>query len=336
MYLDYTIEDIEERKIVVNNYLSTNLEPSAKDLETLANYLVYCKYDIKEKELLPDNRKITIAKRETSYEGLTEKLEGGEDALVHKMRQDKNMRLSQKKTLTKKEIAAHRELSAIQCAIDALKCGPQKTGYAAYVIKQTIIDLYKDLYYIWTCLHPPVQSTKISFSKYPIHLEGYYLTDPKVIEGLLCNYTRFKGISYGDFDGDIWYIMLDFDNLLKKSLAQKPVYQSIVQKKIAGLTNDEIRDDIQLLYGLNYTKEYISSLWRNRIPEYIAEVAKEDYEEWLTTYVVKAKFKKCNRCGKVKLANTKYFSKDSSKKDGLYTLCKECRKESRLNAKKNV
>jgi hypothetical protein len=37
------------------------------------------------------------------------------------------------------------------------------------------------------------------------------------------------------------------------------------------------------------------------------------------------KYKKCNRCGEIKLAHNKYFSKNKTAKDGLYSICKKCR-----------
>ena len=33
-------------------------------------------------------------------------------------------------------------------------------------------------------------------------------------------------------------------------------------------------------YGIRYSVEYISSLWRNKIPKLIAETAKDKYLNW--------------------------------------------------------
>jgi hypothetical protein len=37
------------------------------------------------------------------------------------------------------------------------------------------------------------------------------------------------------------------------------------------------------------------------------------------------KWKKCSRCGQIKLANNRFFSKNSTSKDGFYSICKCCR-----------
>jgi hypothetical protein len=41
--------------------------------------------------------------------------------------------------------------------------------------------------------------------------------------------------------------------------------------------------------------------------------------------IEKGKWKKCTRCGQIKLAHNKYFSKNKTSKDGFYSICKECR-----------
>ena len=43
--------------------------------------------------------------------------------------------------------------------------------------------------------------------------------------------------------------------------------------------------------------------------------------------VEKGKYKKCSRCGQIKLAHNKYFSKNKTSKDGFYSICKCCRSQ---------
>ena len=73
------------------------------------------------------------------------------------------------------------------------------------------------------------------------------------------------------------------------------------------------------------TVEYISSLWRNKIPKMIASVAEDEYLQWYYLNEKKGKYKRCSRCGQIKLAHSKYFSKNKTSKDGFYSLCKCCR-----------
>ena len=82
-------------------------------------------------------------------------------------------------------------------------------------------------------------------------------------------------------------------------------------------------------YNKKYTVEYISALWRNKIPKLIAEKAKEDYLIWYFTFVEKGTWKKCSKCGQIKLAHKRFFSRNNTSKSGFYSICKECRNQNK-------
>lgn len=324
MQLDYTIESVEERLELVNKILEEEENPN---LEYLANYLIIPieKEERKQKKILTENRMVTIDKRETSFEGLVDKMESGENALYHIQKSDKNILFQPKAPITKKDYADFPELQQIKDAIAELKKLVPKTGRDRYLIKKASIELYKDLYLAKKCLKPPVMPTMQIGTKYGKQLAGLSFQDVTVVEALLTHYSALKEDSWGHFNGDLWYIMQDFDNLLNKALSDNPYYETIVRMKIDGRTNQEIKDELQMTLGLNPTPEYISTLWRNRIPKHIAEVAHREYLTWYYTYVKPGKWKRCSRCKTIKLANSFFFSKNKSSKDGWYSMCKECR-----------
>jgi uncharacterized OB-fold protein len=66
-------------------------------------------------------------------------------------------------------------------------------------------------------------------------------------------------------------------------------------------------------------------LWRNKIPKLIASAAEDQYLDWYFMKEEKGEYKRCSRCGQIKLANNKYFSINRTSKDGWYSICKECR-----------
>ena len=119
--------------------------------------------------------------------------------------------------------------------------------------------------------------------------------------------------------------MLDFDNIITIALENYPIYDKIVQYKIEGLQNIQIQEAIEEEFGIKHSLEYISSLWRNKIPKLIASAAEDEWLDWYYLEVEKGQYKKCSRCGQIKLAHNKYFSKNKTSKDGFYSICKSCR-----------
>ena len=341
--LDYSLESPEERNELVKKILEENPNPSEKYLEILADYLVLCmeKQEKKEKKLLTENRLTTVNKRETSYEGLVSQLENGEDGIYNLIGDNnKNVIFQPKITITKEDIETIPFLKQLREAIEDWERKLKKAeGKEAYIIKKTIIELRKDQYIIKNDYQKPVIPQKITKSKnFPVldcsHSfddegyvipEGVTLVDPKVVSAVLCNYLGLKQECDGKFDRDLWYLMYDFDVLLEEALVDYPLYKRIVEYKIDGLQNAEIQSLIAEEFGITHSVEYISSLWRNKIPKMIASMAEDQYLDWFYTDQEKGKYKKCSRCGQIKLAHNKYFSKNKTSKDGFYSICKNCR-----------
>lgn len=103
--LDYTLNTPEERLELVNKILEETPNPDSNYLEMLADYLVFCmeKEEKKEKKILTENRKATVKKRETSYEGLVAQFENGEDGVYNLMDDNKQVIFQPKLEITKKD-----------------------------------------------------------------------------------------------------------------------------------------------------------------------------------------------------------------------------------------
>ncbi len=220
-------------------------------------------------------------------------------------------------------------------------------GKDAFIIKKTLIEMRKDQYIIKNTYKKPVIPNKLIRSKGHIQLkENYELDDdghiipygcslcnPKICSLLLCNYSKLKQDSYGDFESDIYFLMEDFDKIASKALDPYPIFNKIVECKIDGRSNLEIQTILVNEFGKKHSLEYISNLWRNKIPSIIASAAEDELLSWHFLNIEKGKYKKCGRCGQIKLAHNKYFSKNKTSKDGFYSICKCCRSKKRKENK---
>ncbi len=340
--LDYTLESPEERKKLVEQILEENPNPTPQYLETLADYLILCmeKQEKKERKILTENRMATVNKRETSFEGLVAQLENGEDGIYNMISNNKNTIFQPKVMITKKDVEEVPGLKQLREAIKSWEAQLKKaTGRDAFIIKKTIIELRKDQYILKDSWYKPIVPKNVIRSKNFIPLdddfsfddegyvvpEGVSLCDPKICSAILCNYSTLKQESWGEFERDLWFVMHDFDDVADAALKEYPLYERIVEYKIDGLQNIEIQEKIQEEFGIKHSVEYISSLWRNKIPKLIASEAEDRLLDWYFLNEMKGKYKKCSRCGEIKLAHNKYFSKNKTSKDGFYSICKKCR-----------
>lgn len=345
--LDYSLKSAEERKDFVAKLLPTLSQKqldSKRYIEILSDYIVSAMTpeEKKEKLILTDNRMITINKRETSYQNLVSKFENGEDGIYNLIIDDKNVLLTHKKEITEKDLKEITPLRDLKASIEAVeKMEKAATGKRKFLLKKQLIEMHQEQYIIKGYFKQTMAPSNVVKSvtktdlreNITINEDGepesdglLSLFNPKHISALLCNYSALKEDAWGKFNCDSWYMMEDLDRLVEKTLRDDyPLYYKLLIYKIDGKQNVEIQELLDAEFDIRYSVEYISSLWRNKIPKLLAEREKEDYLIWHYTYVEKGKWKRCSRCGEVKLANNKFFSKNSTSKDGYYSICKKCR-----------
>ena len=344
--MDYSLQTAEERnekvKEIIANTPSERLTP--KYLEKLTKYIVdpITKEERKRKYILTDNRLVTINKRETSYEGLVGKLENGEDGLYNITADNKNILLSPKVQITQKDLDTIPGLKEFQEEIARVeKQAAAASGKRKYLLKQQVIQMRYDQYIYKNVYNSPVCSKNLikTLNKYDLHEEisidaegrphsrGFLsLFNPFHVTLLLCNYATLKEETWDNFNSDMRWMVIDLENLIDKTLKDKfPLYYDLLIYKIDKRQNSEIQELLYQTYGVRHSEEYISSLWRNKIPKMLAKKAEEEYLEWYYTEKERGKWKRCSRCGKIKLAHNHFFSKNSTSKDHFYSICKECR-----------
>ena len=267
-------------------------EPAPKYLEILANYLILCmeKQERKEKKILTENRMTTVNKRETSYEGLASQLENGEDGIYNLINENKNQIFQPKVTITKKDLEEIQPLRQLREAIEAWEDRLKKVeGKEAFMIKKAVIEMRKDQYIIKDAYRKPIVPNNVIRAKFDLEIndsavlddegyavpEGVSLMDWNVCSIILCNYSKLRGECEARLNSDLYYLMESFDEVATIALKSYPLYEKIVLYKIDGLQNAAIVDKIQEEFGIKHTPEYISCLWRNKIPKLIASAAED-------------------------------------------------------------
>ena len=352
--LDYTLETPQERNKLVKLIVAETPPEQLTNryLEILTDYIIFAmdKEERKERKILTDNRMVTVNKRETSFQGLVGKLENGEDGIYNIITNDKNIIFTPKVSITQKDLEEIPELKQLK---EAMKIVEQQEkvarGKKKYLLKKQLIEMRKDQYVIKSSYRKPIYCMNLikSFSQMDLG-EKFYIDkvyedgelisadikstgkitflNPAHVSAILCNYSKLKEDAYGRFENDSYYLMEDLDDLIECTLRDDyPLYYDLLIYKIDGKQNIEIQELLYEKYNIKHSLEYISSLWRNKIPKLIAEKAQEKALIWYYTEVEKGQWKKCTRCGQIKLAHNKFFSKNKTSKDGFYSICKCCR-----------
>ena len=168
--LDYSVKTPQERKALVEQIVkdASPNQLTEKYIEILSNYIIMAmdKEEKKKKEIMTDNRLITINKRETSYQGLVSKFENGEDGLYNiTIENDKNILLTPKVAISPKDVAEIPALADLKESIESVKRQEKKaTGKNKYKLKKMLIEMYQEQYTIKNMVKQPIFATNIAKS----------------------------------------------------------------------------------------------------------------------------------------------------------------------------
>lgn len=351
MFLDYSLKTQEERVAYIND-LCNKYNPSNREKQYIADYLLFVNEKITKDErkrdhsIITKNREITINKRQISYEQIVSSLENGEDGLYTLISNDKNQILDPKDKITEDDLE---EFPALQQIMDNIKLLEEKLktaqGKNKYLIKQQIIEGWKQLYSMRSSLrgggarktHCNAQIKAMAHVNIPekIYLDinkniivesPISILKPESVSFLLSYYSMLKQECWDDLHSDMHWLLIDLENTAEEALKDEPVLYDILKWKIDGYTNEQIQEKVEIVHGVIHNEQYYSTLWRKRIPKIIAAEAQRNWLIWHYTSEEYGEWKQCGKCGEYKPAHKAFFSRNTSS-DGWYSICKECRKE---------
>ena len=141
--LDYSLKTSAERAEFIKELLPDLTKEQLKNkkyIEIMSDYIVSAMTpeEKKQKMILTDNRMITVNKRETSFQGLVDKFENGEDGLWNFMiDNDKNILLTHKKEITDVDLENIDSLKDLKESIKIIeKKEKEATGKNKYKLKK--------------------------------------------------------------------------------------------------------------------------------------------------------------------------------------------------------
>lgn len=104
--------------------------------------------------------------------------------------------------------------------------------------------------------------------------------------------------------------------------------KEILELKKKHIKNQDIIDIVNSKYGKNYTANYISTIFRQKIIKKINESATY-HKDLVLNLPFQEEFKRCTICKTMLLKDSRNFVKKTRSKDGFTSRCKECDKKER-------
>ena len=352
MNLDYSLKDVDSRIQCVNDILANtpNDKLTTQYKTSMADYILFVggknqtkKERNSDHSLITKNREITIKKREVSFEDMASSLENGEDGIYQLINNNKNQILDPKEPITAQDIEDIPVLASYLDLVQKLQTQFEKaTGTKKYSLKKQIIETWQQIYTTKASVkginpkghsNAQMETCPHNITQKPVYLDenGYPQCDGPLsffdttqVSYLLTYFLDLKREVADDLQNDLHWIIVDFEKLITRTLADEPVLRDLLSWKIQGFTNDEIQARMLEKYNVVHTNQYFSTLWKNKIPRLIVEQAQKDYIMWYYDKVKPGVWKRCGRCHQLKPAHPLFFSKNNSK-DTYYSICKECR-----------
>jgi hypothetical protein len=150
------------------------------------------------------------------------------------------------------------------------------------------------------------------------------MSDVNTYKGLILTYKDLKDKYNNKQDSDIWALLMDFEKVLNNTKFTNEE-QFVLSVVLDGYSQKQIRDMYKKLNTKEMNERKISNMINNTIPNKLLNTYLEMIDEWLYTYKIKGEYKKCVKCGEIKLiSNDRYFGKDPRNKDGFKSICKKC------------
>ncbi len=302
----------------------------AKTLEAIANYIMWCDPNKKKKEHIKiyDNEKKfqdAISKDRKYFDTYGESVDDG----VIILRRKENYKKAKDEKVTAEDLKNYPELREYKKEIDRLSSYiredrldefmeyMQNKGHtkikterqAKSFLVNHIGELKKDM------LQAKIELVRPIVWKAPLKDAGE--ADWDELDELDSTHMKallqlYRELEVYDFQSDLGCIFKDLEDVLNEvKLTEKQ--EELLNLWMKGMTVSKIAKELNKSVGT-------VSKYLDRIVSKIVDVYEEKLENWYYLNIRKGEYKRCNKCGEIKLVNK--FYKESN--GGYKTKCKKC------------
>lgn len=150
--------------------------------------------------------------------------------------------------------------------------------------------------------------------------------NPTHIKYLIDNYSAIWQMAYDQPYSDARILIMDFDRY--QTMANlSPLRQHILNRKIDKWTYLNILRELDKEWNIQYNENHICTIVTTEIPQKIAKIARRN-RLLLETPIEERKT--CTICKKALPKDYLFFGKNSGRRDGFSSSCKECEKKRRI------
>lgn len=103
-----------------------------------------------------------------------------------------------------------------------------------------------------------------------------------------------------------------------------PIQQKVLELKLAGKQNMDIKEIVNKEFDRSYQANYISTIYRQYVAPAIADAATRHLEIVRAVAEGPERFKYCSVCGRLLVESETYFIHKSRAKSGFSARCKQC------------
>ena len=162
--------------------------------------------------------------------------------------------------------------------------------------------------------------------KWVVRRQTFDWENPNHIYALICNYFNMNSLLWDKLDTDGKALLMDFDRY--RAMAHLTEVRSyILDCKIAQWTQAEIRQALQVKFGLVYGENRLYTIICHEIPNAIVMAIKK-YHTIISTPDKQKKI--CPKCGRMLPRTTLFFVVNNNRRDKFNKYCKDCERMARV------